>query len=106
MVWATFSAPGRSFGSRLVRLDARLGFAWMLAWLAWVRLSAGLARLGAGLARLGEPGLDPLRCVARWSCAKRPRRAGVASWAGSLAHGLTTVGLGRGNLADQNGGRR
>ena len=85
LVWV---APGRTSGLRLVQ-----------AWLAWVRL-------GAGLARLGAPGLEPRRCAVRWSRANKPWRAGVASWAGSLARGSTASGLGRGSSADRKGGRR
>ena len=47
LVWVAPGAPGRTSGLRLVQ-----------AWLAWVRL-------GAGLARLGAPGLEPRRCAAR-----------------------------------------
>ena len=88
LVWVAPGAPGRTSGLRLVQ-----------AWLAWVRL-------GAGLARLGAPGLEPRRYVARWSRAKKPWRARVASWAGSLARGSTAAGLGRGSSADRKGGRR
>ena len=89
-----------------MRLGARLGRAWCAWTHVWAAPGAGLARLGAGLARLGAPGLEPRRCAARWSRAKKPWRAGVASWAGSLARGSTTAGLGRGSSADRKGGRR
>ena len=76
-------------GPHLVRLGARLGHAWC----AWTHVWAAP---GAGLARLGAPG----------SRAKKPWRAGVASWVGSLARGSTAAGLGRGSSADRKGGRR
>ena len=118
LVVASLGLPMVDLGmARLAAIPRGMGHTWCAWALVWVasgafgrtfglRLGAGLARLSAGLAHLGAPGLEPRRCVAQWSRAKRPWRAGVASWAGSLAHGSTTAGLGRGNSADQNGGRR